>query len=217
MAVRGRSRRQQPRLGHGRPAIPWRSHPLRRVILQAVFALVGRSSRSPGRQRSDALQHTPALVSLRPPAAVQGSANTKTRADVRGGGKKPFKQKGSGSARQGSRRSPLLVGGGVVFGPKPKDWSIKMNKKEKRLAMGTALQSAASDIIGIDSFAALEDNRKTKALVALLKVRHSMLRLVAVGHAWHRRHRCVRRQPQGKALVALLKAFSRSIHYTEGI
>lgn len=73
----------------------------------------------------------------------RGTASTLTRAEVRGGGKKPFKQKGTGNARQGSRRTPLRPGGGVVFGPKPCDWSIKMNKKERRLAVGTALQSSA--------------------------------------------------------------------------
>ena len=65
----------------------------------------------------------------------QGSANTKTRSEVRGGGKKPLQQKGSGRARQGSRRTPLRAGGGVTFGPKPKDWSKDINKKEKRLAI----------------------------------------------------------------------------------
>lgn len=73
-----------------------------------------------------------------------------TKSEVRGGGRKPFKQKGTGNARQGSSRSPLKPGGGVSFGPKPRDWSIKMNKKERRLAMATALQSAASAMIVID-------------------------------------------------------------------
>lgn len=130
----------------------------------------------------------------------QGTASTKTRAEVRGGGKKPFAQKGSGNARQGSKRTPLRPGGGVVFGPKvrcwcstprvshgrwaassaalpadekqqcngststcphthaqpgfhgclqPKDWSIKMNKKERRLALATALQSAAASTVTV--------------------------------------------------------------------
>ncbi|XP_074303094.1 large ribosomal subunit protein uL4c-like [Silene latifolia] len=72
----------------------------------------------------------------------RGTASTLTRAEVRGGGVKPFPQKKTGRARRGSQRTPLRPGGGVVFGPKPKDWSIKMNKKEKRLALSTALQSA---------------------------------------------------------------------------
>ena len=61
--------------------------------------------------------------------ARRGTAATKTRSDVRGGGKKPYAQKGTGNARRGSSRSPLVVGGGVVFGPQPRDWSIKMNQK----------------------------------------------------------------------------------------
>jgi large subunit ribosomal protein L4 len=71
-------------------------------------------------------------------------------AEVRGGGRKPFKQKGTGNARAGSTRTPLKPGGGVIFGPKPKDWSIKMNKKERRLAMATALQSCAEDMIVVE-------------------------------------------------------------------
>jgi large subunit ribosomal protein L4 len=82
--------------------------------------------------------------------ARRGTASTLTKAEVRGGGRKPFKQKGTGNARAGSTRTPLKPGGGVIFGPKPKDWSIKMNKKERRLAMATALQSCAEDMIVVD-------------------------------------------------------------------
>jgi len=71
-----------------------------------------------------------------------GTACTKTRSDVRGGGRKPYQQKGTGNARRGSTRSPLLKGGGVTFGPKPKSYRIKMNKKEARLALSTALMGA---------------------------------------------------------------------------
>jgi large subunit ribosomal protein L4 len=78
-------------------------------------------------------------------------------------------QKGSGRARMGSKRSPLIPGGGVSFGPKPKDWSISMNKKERRLAMATAMQSAAVDTIVVESFESLKENMKTKLLVGLLK------------------------------------------------
>ena len=105
---------------------------------------------------------------IHPLLNLQGSANTKTRSDVRGGGKKPLQQKGSGNARMGSLRTPLKPGGGVTFGPKPKDWSINMNKKEKALAMSTALQSAASDMIVLDSVPSIE-GRKTKSLVNMLK------------------------------------------------
>lgn len=73
----------------------------------------------------------------------QGNACTKTRGEVHGSGKKPFRQKGTGMARQGERRSPLARGGGVVFGPKPRDFSVQLNRKEKRLALQRALFDAA--------------------------------------------------------------------------
>ena len=115
---------------------------------------------------------------------VQGTANTLTRSEVRGGGKKPYAQKGTGNARIGSRRTPLRPGGGISFGPKvchvfipclnavsltellhsytlaismfvpsvqTTDWSIKINKKERRLAVATALQNAATDIMVTES------------------------------------------------------------------
>ena len=108
------------------------------------------------------LRHHP----LQPTKKKQGTASTLTRSEVQGGGKKPYAQKGTGNARIGSRRTPLKPGGGVSFGPKPKDWGIKMNKKERRLAMATALQSAAADIVVIESAAMSEP--KTKALVEAL-------------------------------------------------
>lgn len=75
----------------------------------------------------------------------QGTKSTKTRAEVRGGGRKPWRQKGTGRARQGSTRSPQWTGGGVVFAPKPRDFSIKLNKKLKRLAMKSALTSRVQE------------------------------------------------------------------------
>jgi len=73
----------------------------------------------------------------------RGTASTKTRSEVSGGGKKPYAQKGTGRARQGSSRTPLRPGGGVIFGPKPRDWSQKMNKKERWLALSSALRNVA--------------------------------------------------------------------------
>ena len=75
----------------------------------------------------------------------QGTQSARTRAEVRGGGKKPYRQKGTGRARQGSIRSPQWVGGGVVFAPKPRDYAKKMNKKARRLAIRSALTSRVQD------------------------------------------------------------------------
>lgn len=75
----------------------------------------------------------------------QGTQKAKTRSEVRGGGRKPWRQKGTGHARQGSTRSPQWTGGGVVFAPKPRDYSVKMNKKEKQLAMKSALSAKLAE------------------------------------------------------------------------
>ncbi|MBW4445029.1 MAG: 50S ribosomal protein L4 [Plectolyngbya sp. WJT66-NPBG17] len=98
----------------------------------------------------------------------QGNASTKTRAEVRGGGRKPWRQKGTGRARAGSSRSPLWRGGGVIFGPKPRDYSIKMNRKERRLALRTAFQGRAESLIVVQDFADKLPRPKTKELVQAL-------------------------------------------------
>ncbi len=100
--------------------------------------------------------------------ARQGTASAKTRAEVRGGGRKPWKQKGTGRARAGSIRSPLWRGGGVIFGPKPKDYNMKMNRKERRLALRTALMSRHEDIIVVEEFTANLAQPKTKEFVGAL-------------------------------------------------
>lgn len=97
--------------------------------------------------------------------ARQGTASAKTRAEVRGGGRKPWRQKGTGRARAGSIRSPLWRGGGVIFGPKPRDYSVKMNRKERRLALRTALQSRAEGLVVVEDFATQLPRPKTKELV----------------------------------------------------
>lgn len=93
----------------------------------------------------------------------QGTASTKTRAEVRGGGRKPWKQKGTGRARAGSNRSPLWKGGGVSFGPKPKVYSNKINKKEWRLSLRLLLLKKANDIVVVDNLEIT--SLKTKDLV----------------------------------------------------
>ncbi len=100
--------------------------------------------------------------------ARQGTASTKTRAEVRGGGRKPWRQKGTGRARAGSIRSPLWRGGGVIFGPKPRDHELKMNRKERRLALRTALSSRSEDLIVVADFAEQLARPKTKELMAAI-------------------------------------------------
>ena len=98
----------------------------------------------------------------------QGTQSAKTRSEVSGGGRKPWRQKGTGHARQGSTRSPQWTGGGVVFAPKPRDYSLKMNKKEKRAALCSSLSSkvAESQIIVLDEFKL--DEIKTKKFVEVM-------------------------------------------------
>ena len=98
----------------------------------------------------------------------QGTQSTKTRAEVRGGGRKPWRQKGTGHARQGSIRSPQWVGGGVAFGPKPRDYSYRLNRKLRRLALLSALsaKAAAGEIVVVDEFKV--DEYKTKTVVGML-------------------------------------------------
>ena len=99
----------------------------------------------------------------------QGTSNTLTRGQVSGGGKKPFRQKGTGNARQGTSRAPQMPGGGIVFGPHPRSYDIKINKKEVKLAMRSALSAKLADgeIIVVDKFDF--EAPSTKAAVAALK------------------------------------------------
>jgi len=98
----------------------------------------------------------------------QGTQSAKTRSEVSGGGKKPWRQKGTGHARQGSTRAPHFTGGGVVFAPKPRDYSMKMNKREKQIAMKSALTSKVQDskLIVVDEFKM--DEIKTAKFVEIL-------------------------------------------------
>ena len=97
-----------------------------------------------------------------------GTACTKDRAEVHGSNAKPYKQKGTGNARRGDKKSPLLRGGGVVFAPKPRDYAVKMNKKEKRAALKSVLTAKLNEnkFVVIDEFKF--DEIKTKTAVAML-------------------------------------------------
>lgn len=92
----------------------------------------------------------------------QGTQSTKTRSEVRGGGRKPWRQKGTGRARAGSNRSPLWKGGGVSFGPKPKTVSLKVNKKERQLAIQTLLYNKKNNLLIIDNLETEITEFKTK-------------------------------------------------------
>ena len=98
----------------------------------------------------------------------QGTASTLTRSEVRGGGRKPYKQKGTGRARQGSIRTPLRPGGGIVFGPKPRTYNLAMNRKERRLALRTALMSRIEDMTVVKDFGASLETPKTREIIDAL-------------------------------------------------
>jgi large subunit ribosomal protein L4 len=100
--------------------------------------------------------------------ARQGSACTKTRAEVAGGGRKPWKQKGTGRARAGSLRSPLFAGGGVIFGPKPRSFAFNMPQKARQLALRSALSARASQLVLVKDFSTIAEP-KTKLMVSALK------------------------------------------------
>lgn len=110
----------------------------------------------------------------------QGTQSAKTRAEVRGGGAKPWRQKGTGRARQGSIRAPQWVGGGVVFAPKPRDYSIKLSKKERRLALKSVLTSKVQDnsVIVLDELKF--DAIKTKQMVSVLNALKAEKALVVI-------------------------------------
>ena len=110
----------------------------------------------------------------------QGTQKAKTRSEVRGGGRKPWRQKGTGHARQGSTRSPQWKGGGIVFAPTPRDYSFKLNKKEKR----AALKSALTSVVNESKFIVVDDLKldevKTKKMVGALKALNAEKALVVL-------------------------------------
>ena len=97
----------------------------------------------------------------------QGTVSTKTRSEVRGGGRKPWRQKGTGRARAGSNSSPLWKGGGVIFGPKPKNTILKLNKKERRLALQTLLYNKKNNILIIENLENAIVEPKTKKFLKI--------------------------------------------------
>ena len=113
----------------------------------------------------------------------QGTQKAKTRSEVRGGGRKPWRQKGTGHARQGSTRSPQWTGGGVVFAPVPRDYSFKMNKKEKAAAMRSVLSSKVSEnkFFVIDEIQM--DEYKTKKIIAMLEALGTKKALIVLDNA----------------------------------
>lgn len=98
----------------------------------------------------------------------QGTASTLTRSEVRGGGRKPYKQKGTGRARQGSIRTPLRPGGGIIFGPKPRTYNLAMNRKERRLALRTAFMARIEDMNVVKDFGHTLKTPKTKEIIDVL-------------------------------------------------
>ena len=97
----------------------------------------------------------------------QGTVSTKTRSEVRGGGRKPWQQKGTGRARAGSNRSPLWKGGGVIFGPKPKKSLLKLNKKERQLALRTLLYNKKNNIVILENLETEIIEPKTKTFLKI--------------------------------------------------
>ena len=112
----------------------------------------------------------------------QGTQSAKTRSEVSGGGKKPWRQKGTGHARQGSTRAPQWKGGGVVFAPKPRDYTMKLNKKERRLALKSALTSRVNENKFIVVDALKMDEIKTKTFQAVLDGLKVSKALVVLGN-----------------------------------
>jgi large subunit ribosomal protein L4 len=141
------------------------------------------------------------LVKAQQAAKRAGTHATKTRAHVRGGGKKPYKQKGTGNARQGSSRAPHFVGGGKVFGPHPRSYEYTVPKKVKRAALASALSLRAKEkkLVVVDQFSLKEP--KTKQMAGILKALGVERALVvdAVGNA--NLFKSVRNLPRSKALA----------------
>ncbi|ESA38041.1 50s ribosomal protein l4 [Leptolyngbya sp. Heron Island J] len=137
--------------------------------------------------------------------ARQGTLSSKTRSEVRGGGRKPWRQKGTGRARAGSNRSPLWRGGGVIFGPKPRDFAVKMNRKERRLALRTAFQSRVDDMVVVQGFEEQLSAPKTKEVLSAMQrwgIEPDQKVLMITAEKSDVIHRSVRNVPSIKLILA---------------
>ncbi len=135
----------------------------------------------------------------------QGTASTLTRAEVRGGGRKPYKQKGTGRARQGSIRTPLRPGGGIIFGPKPRSYDLSMNRKERRLALRTALMSKMQDAVVVKDFGKTLESPKTNEIcnaLSRLGLSHNSKVLIILSDPSEVLTRSVRNLPKVKLIAA---------------
>jgi large subunit ribosomal protein L4 len=141
------------------------------------------------------------LVKAQQAAKRAGTHSTKTRANVRGGGKKPYKQKGTGNARQGSSRAPNHVGGGVVFGPHPRSYEYTVPKKVKRAALASALSLRAKEkkLVIVDTFTF--DAPKTKRMAGILKTLGLTKALVIDEKGNTNLFKSVRNLPRAKVLA----------------
>jgi large subunit ribosomal protein L4 len=132
------------------------------------------------------------VVRMQRAARRAGTACTKTRVEVRGGGAKPWRQKGTGRARAGSRRSPLWRGGGVIFGPKPRDYSFKLNRKVKKQAIAMAMSARLQEgnLVILDDF--MMDAIKTKEFIKVMKVLEVDSGLIIVNNTTENLHKSAR-------------------------
>ncbi len=146
-----------------------------------------------------------------------GSANTKTRSEVAGTGKKPFRQKGTGRARQGGNNPPHHYGGGVAFGPKPRDYSKKVNRATRRLAFSKALTARieAGDVLTVDSFAIADG--KTKAFVKQVdELAGDVKRVLIVGNEFSDETKRAARNVQSALLISAHEVNTEQLlHYSK--
>lgn len=146
-----------------------------------------------------------------------GSANTKTRGEVSGTGKKPFKQKGTGRARQGGNNPPHHCGGGVAFGPRPRDYSKKVNRSTRRLAFSKALTAriAAGDVLTVASFA-ISDGKTKSFAKQVLDLAGDVKRVLVVGAEFSEETKRAARNCQSALLISASEVNTEQLlHYSK--